>query len=410
MKKNQTKKKACVKFAAGCPRSMLDGALLIDYLKKNGWTLTDKVKHAQLVLLGLCGFDVPSETDSKNIMRIVLRKKKGRALLVPFGCFADIYPSITSERSDIIPLNYKCLEKIDEIISAEIKIGQLPGTNVISKHSDYLKVDLTKFDRIRLKIGSLLVNPAILIMRFKTGIGPKALRPIECDDFFIKISKGCTGYCSYCAIKTVAGHLISYPIKNILRQFENGLSQGYLVFRLLGEDVGGYGNDCGTNIVTLFHEFFRRNADFQFVIEDFSPKWLIRYEDDLIKLFAANAHHIHHIVFPIQSGSEPIVRRMAREYSVKKVVESIAALQAAAPGIKMSTHVIVGFPGETECDFQSTINILKILNFDHIEAHRYSERPNTAARLFKDNIPARIIIKRLWRLRQEFPDSCRIRI
>lgn len=409
MNENQNKRTACIKFAVGCPRSMLDAMLLKDYLRKNGWCLTDNINSARLILLGVCGFDDRAERVSRNIIRIVLSKIKN-ALLVPFGCLCNIDPSIASGNPDIIPLDYNCLDKIDEIINAETKIRQLPPANIIEDQLDFRSSGFTTFDKIRFKLGLLLDNPFKYLAYSKMGIGPKELRRINKKDFFIRIVKGCNGHCSYCAIKTAAGYLNSYSLDTILGQFEKGLNQGYRLFRLIGEDVGGYGQDCGTDIVTLFDRLFQISAKFQIVIEDFSPKWLIRYRDNLIKLFAANVHCIHHIVLPLQSGSETLIRKMGRGYTVKRAANTIQLLQAKAPGIKMATHIIVGFPGETDLDFKATVDILQKLHFDHIEAHCYSDRPNSVASRINGKVSERIKIKRLRRLRQKFPDSCRVRL
>ncbi len=403
-------KTACVKFIEGCPRSLLDAVMLIDYLKSNGWKLEENIKSAQMIFLGVCGFDYAAERSSNIIIKTVLDKKDKFSSLILFGCLCDINSFIVKEHNDIIALKYKCFEKVDDIIDAKIKISESFEANLPFQYHDFLQIRFNKLESFKLKISQLVNNPIYYIMRFTKGMGPPHLRPIWKDDYFIKIGNGCTGHCSYCAIKSATGGLISYPIKKILRQFDDGLSKGYRVFRLLGEDVGGYGSDCDTNITYLLEKLFERNSDYQLVIEDFSPKWLVRYEDKIINLLLSNTNHIHHIVLPIQSGSKTILERMKRGYSIEKVIRAIEKLKSKNYGIKIATHIIIGFPGEGESEFKETIDVLKTLDFEHIEAHRYTRRPNTLSNSYKNNVKEYIKIKRLYRLRKEFPNTCRIRI
>ena len=403
-------KKACVKFAAGCPRNMLDAEVLIEYLKKNSWTVVDDIKQTKIIFIGVCGFDQQSERISKINIKFVLREKNKNALCIPFGCLFDINPSVIKERKDLIPLSYLKLDKIDTILQSEKKINTLPRHNVLCNYKNYNNFKYRKTEILRIKIEMLMNNPAHYFIRHTIGIGPSHLRPTDNKDYYIKINKGCTGNCSYCAIKSAAGKMVSYPVEKILKQFKKGLSEGYKVFRLLGEDVGAYGNDCGSSIVILLEEIYQNDNDFQLVIEDFSPRWVIKYQDDLLRLIKKNTNRIHHIVIPIQTGSETIVRKMRRGYHVDQAVEAIRDLRMADKNLKISTHIIVGFPGETEQDFKATIDVLAALNFDHIEAHFYSDRPQCASVQFSDKVSDIIKIWRLWRLRKKFTENCRIRI
>ena len=402
--------RTCIKFIVGCPRNKLDAIRLYDYLCKNNWSFVNGIRNADLILVGLCGFDDRSERISKNFLKMILKRKEKGALVVPFGCLSDIKPQIFDGIPNVCTINYQRLEKIDEILNGRIRISEIEEPNIIRKNFNYSKHDFSIFDRIRYETGLLLDGPIKYIANIGMSTGSRSLRPIEKHDYFIRVARGCTGHCSYCAIKSAAGKLISYPIVKILEQFEKGLSEGYCVFRLLGEDVGGYGQDIGTNMVILLQEIFRRKGNFELVIEDFNPKWLIRYLNKLLKLFKDNAHHIHHIVIPIQSGSQKIVQRMGRGYRVDRAVEALSALRCAVRNLKIATHIIVGFPGETERDFEETIDVLAALNFDHIEAHFYTDRPNCASDQFNNKISDTIKIWRLWRLRRKFADTCRVRI
>ena len=361
-------------------------------------------------MLGLCAFDLQSERKSRTLIKFYKKKRNKNACLVIFGCFGDITNSIEDGKENVFALKYNRLNKIDDILNSKIKIEEVPDINVIDKFSYSFQSDFNKIDMMRIKAELLLGSPLKVITRFKCGIGPQALRQRFAKDFLIRIVKGCTGKCTYCAIKMAAGDLVSYPIESILDQIKNGLEMGYRTFRLVGEDVGGYGKDCGKTFVELIEKIFKYEQPFRLVIEDFSPKWLIRFSPDIIRIFSQNQDRVCHIVIPIQTGSEKIVRKMGRKYTVAAAVELLLKLRNDAPQLKIATHVIVGFPGETEDDFQKTIAVLKRLKFEHIEAHCYTDRPNTVASKLPDKIPEHRKIMRLWRLRSHFPDTCRIRV
>jgi len=128
-------------------------------------------------------------------------------------------------------------------------------------------------------------------------------------------------------------------------------------------DAGSYGQDSGSSVVELFRRLFAFDEKFQLIINDFNPRWLVEYADDLVDLFAANAEKIDYILMPIQSGSEKILSLMQRRHTASEVREHILALKKAVPGIRIGAHILVGFPGETEEDFNATLDFLKTINF-----------------------------------------------
>lgn len=405
-----TSKKACIKFAEGCPRNMLNAEVLIEYIKKNDWKLVENINEAQMILIGVCGFDDQSERISKVTLKFIMGQKKRRALCLPFGCLTEIKPSIFEGKSDLLPLGYKNLETIDEIFKPHHKLTTIPTKNTLDYYHYYTNFNLKKSQKVKLRAAMLFKNFIHYIMRYTIGIGPVSLRPIGNKDFNIIISSGCTGTCTYCVIKNVSGKYFSISTKDIINQFNIGLNKGYKVFRFLGEDVGAYGLDRKTSITELLKKILEKKGEYYLILEDFNPKWLIKYKDDLLPLLESNSHHIHHIVIPLQSGSEKILKSMKRQYTAEAVLKTIQKINNFDPKIKLSTHVIVGFPGETEDDFQATINALKKINFCNVEAHKYSKRYYKRHSMLQNEVSEVMKLRRLFTLRKEFINSCRIRI
>ena len=139
--------------------------------------------------------------------------------------------------------------------------------------------------------------------------------------------------------------------------------------------------DIGLNIVDLFVEIFNRDDEFKVKFSDFSPKWLILHFPDLLKIFVNNKYRLGHTGMPVQSGSEKILKSMRREYSIEQTKECIAALKKAIPELFLKTHMMVGFPGESDKDFDDSIKLIETRIFDQINVYKYSDRPGTEASL-----------------------------
>ena len=218
--------------------------------------------------------------------------------------------------------------------------------------------------------------------------------------FELRIATGCNGSCTYCAIKTATGSLKSKPLDRILSEFENGLSKGYKVFRLIAEDVGAYGQDNGTNIVDLLSGLFRNKQKFQLIFDDFSPKWLIMYFPDLFQIITKHSNRFGYVGLPIQSGSEKILSLMKRDYTAEDAKKCMLALKKACPELHIHTHVLIGFPGEDEEDFLGTIEYLRDVPFDRVAIYKYSDRPNTPASKSAEKVPKNEMRGRMLRIRE----------
>jgi tRNA A37 methylthiotransferase MiaB len=224
----------------------------------------------------------------------------------------------------------------------------------------------------------------------------------------IRISRGCTGECTYCAIKFATGPIRSRPLDKILAEFQAGLKTGYSVFRFIAEDVGGYGQDMGLNIADFLSNICSQKGDFQLIWDDFRPNWLIQYFPQLIDLFTNNINRFGYMGFPVQSGSEGILKLMARGHTAEDAKECLLGLKTRLPNLDLTTHFIIGFPGETEADVFDTINLGKALDFKNITVYKYDTRPNTEAAQFPNKVSVIEKYKRLLLVKREFKKSCLI--
>jgi tRNA A37 methylthiotransferase MiaB len=145
---------------------------------------------------------------------------------------------------------------------------------------------------------------------------------------------------------------------------------------LIAADAGAYGQDVGENIVNLLACLFEYKGHFRLVCDDFHPKWLIKYSSQLLDIFQSNTNRLGYIGIPIQSGSQRILQLMRRDYSIPDLRSSLGNLKQKCEDLKLITHILIGFPGETKEDFNETIDFLREVRFRNIYVFKYSDRPN----------------------------------
>ena len=210
------------------------------------------------------------------------------------------------------------------------------------------------------------------------------------------------GECTYCAIRFAAGPLRSKPLDKILEEFDAGLQNGYQEFKLIAGDLGAYGQDLGTNVAILLERLLRRKTDYRLTLLDMAPHWFVQYSAELTRLFAANQEKIRLLMLPIQSGNSAVLKRMCRPDIVSSLAPKLKALRSQIPTLALATHVLVGFPGESEQEFEDTLKLLRTVKFDRVDVYRYSDRPNTEATQLPGKVSEEIKKQRTLRILGEF--------
>ena len=413
-------KTACIAFPIGCPRNRLNAAHLVNYFRKNGWHITTNFKKADFVLISSCGYTQYKEDMSIKFLEIANRRKKKGAKLFTFGCLGGINKERLLENFNITILENSSLAKIDSLIDSNIKMSEIDVSYDLSKYEDLIGKCYSILDRIALQDqkynhikGELKSQFKRLASRcldgskvksspskpFKNGLHENKGATLSQEIMDIRISYGCNGLCTYCAIKFSAGPLTSIHPGKILKQVGKGLMRGYRTFTLVADDAGAYGTDRRTDITQLLKSILNLHDDIRIRFNDFSPKWLIRYFRDIQDLYSNYPENFQSICLPIQSGSEKILKLMKREYTAKDAREHIAALKENVPELSINSHVLVGFPSETDEDFLSTLNFLEDLQFDKVFVYPYSERPGIPSSEIKPKVHRKVIKERIDRIR-----------
>lgn len=376
----KSKYKCYVNFL-GCEKRKLDTQRIIDYLRQNGFTLSPKVKDAHIVIFVTCGFCEKYEDWSISKMEKIYKQKDKNAIFVICGCLTSINPERLKQFPDAIHIPTRNLEKLDSVIEPKIKMEDIPDTNI------------TLFDKQPLSCNSkrLKTEGQILYERAKKG-------------FKIRINWGCLGNCSYCVTKLAEQRLQSKPKEKVIEEFNKGLKEGYKSFFITGGDVGAYGIDRLETIVTLLEIIFKSKEQFKLHFQDFGIHWLYKYKEELIPLFKENSEKLGCICLPIQSGSNRILNLMNRPYIIEKIVPLLTQLKEELPNAYIGTHFIVGFPGETEEDFEKSVYLVQKIKFDFLNVFIYTDHKLAESYLYPDKVPNEIAIKRYKRLIQVFED------
>ncbi|MFA6227597.1 MAG: radical SAM protein [Patescibacteria group bacterium] len=360
-----------------CTRLYLFGQDLKSLLLQNCWQELP-LNQADLIFVNSCSFLTKTENFFLAKIEKLDKSKTANQKIIVFGC-----------------LPHTSLEKLRMVFSGEImpardlaQAADLLGLKSINSNIGYsIPRQLRTLDRFNYFINKYLIRNAYL--------GYLSGEPA----YYLNIARGCLGKCTYCSEKTARGPLSSWPIADIAASFRTGLKQGYRIFSLNADDVGVFGWDRKENIAGLLNELLSADGDFKIILTEFNPWGLIKHQQELLSLLASKK--IAHITIPLQSGSDKILKLMRRPYSILTVMDIIRLIRNNNPNIIINTHLIAGFPGETEEDFRLTLDLVKSGLFDKVKVFPYSDRPQVPSYDLPYKIPPRIMAERSRRLRYE---------
>ena len=217
----------------------------------------------------------------------------------------------------------------------------------------------------------------------------------------VNIEEGCLDACAYCSTRLVKGRLHSYPVADIIQQVKSLVNDGCVEIQLTGQDCGCYGFDTGTNLAELVQQILNEvPGDYKMRLGMGNPRHMLRYTDALLKCFEDERVY-KFIHLPVQSGSEAILKAMNRKHSAQDYVDLAEAFNRI-PLFTLSTDLIVGFPGESERDFQDTLEILEKTRPTVCNITRFVPRPNTPAFNMQGAVPDGIKHERSAALAEAF--------
>ncbi|MFB5621839.1 MAG: tRNA (N(6)-L-threonylcarbamoyladenosine(37)-C(2))-methylthiotransferase [Candidatus Nitrosomaritimum yanchengensis] len=325
--------------AYGCSASFSDSEMISGLILNGGHTLVESPSESDLNVIVTCS--VKDATANKMIHRIKSLTKKP---LVVAGCLPKAEKSTVEKFSENASmLGPNSLGKTLQVIDTTLKGGK----QIALEDSDLSKVGLPK---VRL-------NPVV-------GI--------------VEIASGCMSECTFCQTKLSKGDLQSYRIGDIVRQVETEIQEGCKEVWLTSTDNGCYGFDIGTDLPSLIDTVAEIPYDFKVRVGMMNPMYMARIKDNLIESFENNkVYKFLHI--PVQSGSNQVLNDMKRGHTADTFREIVSKVRSKFPDFTISTDVIVGFPSETERDFEMTVDLIKETRPDVVNLSKYSARPGTEA-------------------------------
>lgn len=307
-----------------------------------------------MIFINSCSFLKQKEEEFLRLIKRMYRIRRSGQKFIVFGCL----PAVCRQKIEAISKDILLYDRDLSAIVEEFKLkAQSATVNFVSNDR------LSFREKLFISINNMFIrDPGVNYRLCKDQI------------FHLKISDGCLGKCSYCSEKFIS-KLKSHSVEAITSSFEKGLKSGYKLFALNSDDTSTFGLDNNQNIYDLIEQLVSYEGSYQIAISEFNPRGLL--DKRAIPLLAHPK--IIYITVPIQSASEEILRQMRRPYPISEVVAKIEKIKDLNPKLKINTHVIVGFPGESEENFIATLTLMKTALFDRVKIFEYSDRHGTEA-------------------------------
>lgn len=325
----------------GCTSNRHDLEIMLGLLEEAGHKIVTTLSQADVVIINSCA--VKEATQNRMLHRIA--SIHGKPLVIA-GCLPKI--------------DLKSIERVAPDYYAVIDPQSITAISSIVEHADQTTRNLQYFsDKPPLKptLPKIRLNPFVET---------------------VQIAEGCLGDCSYCCAKFARGRLFSFPATLIVERVIDAVSKGAHEIWLTAQDTGAYGKDCNTDLLNLMKRLIQIDGDFKIRLGMMNPNYAITMLDDLCDIInTPQMFKFLHV--PVQSGSNKILKDMNRNYQAQEFTQLVKTLRSRIPNLTLSTDTIVGYPTETEEDFQLTVDLLKETRPDVTNISKYGNRPKTLA-------------------------------
>ena len=349
----------------GCQMNVYDGWRIAAMLEHRGMVRTDDISDADIIILNTCAVRAKATDKVFSALGRIRRAKKPSALFGIVGCVAresgaDAFRRIPDLNFVLGPQSYHKLPDIMENPDARLLNIDLGG--------------LEKFDALP----QMVKSPRVA---------------------YIPIQEGCNHVCTYCIVPYTRGREISRSFESVMAETIHAAKTGAIEICFLGQNVNGYKYTDENGKLYRLSDLIRETAKIPEIMRiRFTSSYPTEMTDDLISMFATEPKLLPFLNMPIQSGAPNVLTRMNRPYSLELYTDIIRKLKIARPEIQISSDFIVGFPGETDDDFEQTMHIAEQIKYINSYSFKYSPRPHTAAALMPDQIPENVKAARLAKL------------
>ncbi len=341
-------------ISLGCARNRADSEVMLGSLMSDQWTVTDDAEGADTVVINTCGFiEAAKEESIQTILEAAeLKKQNPNLKVVVAGCLTQRYKGQLAEG----------LPEVDLFV----------GTDEFPKIAEFLNQDLPK-GSVRAKRTHYLYDGSL----------PKK-NTLTASSAYVKVAEGCQHNCSFCIIPAIRGQLRSRPIANVVAEAEALAKDGVREINLIAQDLAAYGRDWGSSdLLELLKALVNVDGIDWIRLLYVYPE---NISDEFIAFFASNPKIVKYLDIPTQHASTAILQKMNRDIDREGMRAIFKKLRENVPGIAIRTSVMVGFPGETQEDFEQLRDFIVEQKFDHLGCFTYSQEEGTVAGRMKDQI------------------------
>lgn len=347
----------------GCKLNFSETSALARHLEQEGFVQKNFEEEADYYVINTCSVTENADKECRQLVRRIQRRSPSSAVVIT-GCYAQLKPKEIAS-----------IPGVDLVLGAAAKFELATHLQALKKGDD-TKICSCDIDTVENFHASWSVHH-----RTRT---------------FLKVQDGCDYNCSFCTIPMARGKSRSDKILNVLENVKEITNAGSKEIILTGVNLGEFGEN-GENFFQLISALENETTIPRYRISSIEPNLL---SDDIIRFVASSKRFMPHFHIPLQSGSDRILGLMRRRYKRKLYTDRVNLIKALLPHASIGVDVIVGFPGETEADFQETYSFLESLPITYLHVFTYSERDNTLAATMKDIVSLSIRQTRNKKLRQ----------
>ena len=361
----------------GCQMNEYDSSRMADLLgESHGLELTSDPEQADVLLLNTCS--IREKAQEKVFSELgrwrKLKERRPEVVIGVGGCVASQEGDALRQRAPFVDLVFgpQTLHRLPELIRAR-RAQNRPQVDISFP-------EIEKFDH--------LPEPRV--------DGYKA---------FVSIMEGCSKYCTFCVVPYTRGEEVSRPFDDVIAEVAVLASKGVREVTLLGQNVNGYRGAFHDGRICSFAELLRHVAAVPGIGRiRYTTSHPLEFNDDLIAVYADTPQLVSHLHLPVQSGANRVLAGMKRNHTAADYLERIRKLKAVRPDIHISSDFIIGFPGESDSDFEETMNLIAEVDFDHSYSFIYSKRPGTPAAEMPDDTPDEVKKQRLQILKDRLTE------
>ncbi|UDQ97859.1 tRNA (N(6)-L-threonylcarbamoyladenosine(37)-C(2))-methylthiotransferase MtaB [Lentisphaerota bacterium WC36G] len=363
-------------FTIGCRLNQADTALIFDRLEKEDFEIVDTSYEGEIgiLIINSCTVTSSAAVKSRNAVR-KFRKLHPECCIVLTGCSAEVDTEIWQKElgvSLVVPNSEKrnIVEYLDQYFANKMQFGE---SLIISRNEHIHET----------KCHENFLEEASTANYFKSRA-------------FLKVQEGCNNFCSYCIVPYARGRERSREYDELEADFKQLLAQGYKEIILTGVNVSSYSDrKSGKNLVDLVEALTAIEGDFRVRLSSTEPH---KNNRDLLPMMAKNSKVCNFLHLSLQHGADTILKAMNRQYSTTEYAEFVAEARRLMPNIHIGTDVIIGFPGETEEDFEKSCQFIEEINFANIHIFTYSPRKGTPAASYKGQVSKDVAKERYKKL------------